>query len=278
MSKLFGMSRKKADAQRRLRESLQFQEERQHLLTQTRDFFVREAYKTLRTNVFFSMSDDKESKAIMVTSSLQSEGKSVTAANLAISYAQAHRKVILVDCDLRRPKMARLMQAAGTVGLQELLQDTSLEELAITPSGVPNLDLLPAGHSSPNPSEMLGSSQMQRLLKNLRSRYDIIILDTPPVNMVVDAAVLAPMTDGVLFVVRANESERGAVMQAVNQLEYAKARILGFVLNGVDYAQSSYGYSRWQYKKYGYGARGRNPYAESSEEASAADRGKTHNG
>ena len=104
---------------------------------------------------------------------------------------------------------------------------------------------------------------MQRLLKDMRQYYDFIILDTPPVNMVIDAVVLAPQCDGVLFVVRANRSERGAVIHAVEQLEYAKAKVLGFVLNGVDFEDSTYGYGKYRYKRYkryGYGKYGYGKY------------------
>lgn len=118
-----------------------------------------------------------------------------------------------------------------------------------------------SGDIPPNPSELLSSPRMARLLKDMRKKYDVIILDTPPVNMVIDAVVLAPMTDGVLFVVRANHSERGAVIHAVEQLEYAKAKILGFVLNGVDLEKTNYGYDRHRYRRYGrYGQYGRYGY------------------
>jgi len=251
---------------RKQRESALIQEDRKHLLSIKSDFFIREAYKTLRTNVSFSLTGDEESKLVLVTSSLQSEGKSITATNLAISYAQTNRKVLIIDCDLRRPKMARLLDISAPVGLSNLLMNPSLRNEAIVPSGIENLDVILAGDIPPNPSELLSSPRMQRLLQELREKYDFIILDTPPVNMVIDAVVLAPQCDGVLFVVRANRSERGAVIHAVEQLEYSKAKILGFVLNGVDLENSNYGYGKYRYKRYkryGYGKYGYGGYGYS---------------
>ena len=114
------------------------------------------------------------------------------------------------------------------------------------------IDVLLSGDIPPNPSELLGSERMKKLLDQMREKYDCIILDTPPIHMVTDAVVLAPQSDGVLFVVRANQSERGAVIHAVEQLEYAQVKLLGFVLNGVELEKTSYGYGKYRYRKHGY--------------------------
>lgn len=241
------------------KKALSIQEEREHLLTPKSDFFIREAYKTLRTNVSFALPGEEGCKVIVVTSSLQGEGKSITAVNLAISYAMADRKVLIIDCDMRRPKLARLMQMGSKVGLSNLIVDQKLIDEAIKHTEVPNLDVILAGNVPPNPSELLGSVRMDKLMEQLKEKYDYIFLDSPPVNMVTDAVVLAPRSDGVIFLVRAEHSERGSVMHAVEQLEYAKAKILGFVLNGVDMQRSRYGYNKasyrryFRYGKYGYG-------------------------
>lgn len=241
------------------RELGSIQEERKNLLSPKSDFFTREAYKTLRTNVSFSLPGEEGCKVIMVTSAMQGEGKSITAVNLAISYAMTDCRVLVVDCDLRRPKLARLLQMNSKVGLSNLIMNPKLKEEAVLASKISGLDVLLSGDIPPNPSELLGSARMQRLIGELRSSYDYIILDSPPVNMVTDAVVLAPESDGVLFLVRANHSDRGAVIHAVEQLEYAKAKVLGFVLNGVDMEKTHYGYKKYRYKryarygKYGYG-------------------------
>jgi len=261
-------------AQRKLRAATLMQEERKHILSSSSDFFIREAYKTLRTNVSFALADDESSKVVLVTSSLQSEGKSITAVNLAVSYAQADKKVIIIDCDLRRPKLARLLQMRSEIGLSNIIVKPELLERAIMPTEVQSMDVILSGSIPPNPSELLSSPRMQQLIDTLRGHYDYIFLDSPPVNVVTDAVVLAPKSDGVLFLVRANRSERGSVIHAVDQLSYAKAKILGFVLNGVDmeklhygyrryrysryfkYAYGKYGYSKYGYGKYGYGRNG----------------------
>lgn len=229
--------------------TLRIQEERRCILSKHSDFFIREAYKTLRTNVTFSLAGEGTSRIVVVTSALQGEGKSVTAINLALSFAEADKKVLLIDCDLRRPKLGRLLNLSSLAGLTNLLLDPSLLEKSIL-KHYNTIDVLLSGDIPPNPSELLGSERMKKLLDQLREKYDCIILDTPPINMVTDAVVLAPQTDGVLFVVRANQSERGAVIHAVDQLEYTQAKLLGFVLNGIDLEQSGYGYGRYRYKRY----------------------------
>ncbi len=247
--RLFGsFSGKKARSRIEERNN-RIQEDRRHLLSERSNFFIREAYKTLRTNVNFAVPEEEGCKTLLITSSLQGEGKSITAANLAISYAQAEQRVLLIDCDLRRPNVARLLALNSPVGLSNLLVDPELEKQAILPSGVANLDVILSGIIPPNPSELLGSVRMQRLLERLRDRYDYIILDTPPVNMVADAMVLAPRSDGVLFVVRAGRSERDAVMFAVDQLEYSRVKILGFILNSVDMEKNAQ-YSKYRYRNY----------------------------
>lgn len=227
--------------------------ERQNILSESSGFFIRESYKALRTNVSFALADEEACKVLIVTSAMQSEGKSITAINLAISYAEMNHRVLLIDCDLRRPKLARLLSMKGNVGLSNLIIKPELLRKAVQDSGIPNLDVIFAGDVPPNPSELLGSSRMKKLIDNLRENYDYIILDTPPVNMVTDACVLVPESSGVLFVVRSGVSERGATIHAVEQLEYSKAKILGFVLNEVKPENDYYGYRKYsQYRRYGY--------------------------
>ena len=235
-------------------------DERRYILSPNSNFFIREAYKTLRTNTMFALAGEDGCKVILVTSSLQSEGKSITTLNLAISFAEAENRVLLIDCDLRRPKLARLLSKSAKAGLSNLLLKPELLAQAIIPSGVDGLDVILSGDIPPNPSELLGSARMAALLEGLRKYYDYILLDTPPVNVVTDAVVFAPKSDGVLFVVRAGQSERGSVAHAVEQLSYAQAKILGFVLDDVAAGGSSYGYGKYKYKKYGYYGYGRYGY------------------
>lgn len=225
------------------------QEERAQLLSGASGFFVREAYNSLRTNVIFSLTEEEDCKIVAVTSAMQEEGKSLTAANLAIAFAEADKRVLLVDCDLRRPKVSRLFGLNAEVGLTNLLLDSTLRNKAVLSSDQKGLSVLLSGDIPPNPSELLGSERMKRLLNELRKDFDYIVLDTPPVNMVTDMSVLAPQVDGVLFVVRIGASEKRAVRHAVLQLEYAKAKLLGFVLNGTENSTRR-GYRK--YRRYGY--------------------------
>lgn len=236
-------------------------DDRCHILSADSNFFIREAYKTLRTNTMFALAGQEGCKIILVTSALQGEGKSISALNLAISFAEAENRVLLIDCDLRRPKLARLLRKSSRVGLSNVLLDPSQLGEVILPGGVDRLDVILSGDIPPNPSELLGSARMESLLAHLRKRYDYVILDTPPVNMVTDAVVLAPKSDGVLFVVRAGQSERGPVTHAVEQLEYAHAKILGFILGDVNGDGTRYGYGKYKYQyhkysRYGYGRYG----------------------
>lgn len=229
--------------------NLRIMEERRCILTSQSDFFIREAYKTLRTNVTFSLAGEGKSRVIVMTSSMQGEGKSTTAINLAISFAETEKKVLLIDCDMRRPKLGRLLDLTAPAGLSNVLLDPTLLNRAVV-KYYDSIDVILAGDIPPNPSELLSSARMVKLLEQMREQYDYIILDAPPVNVVTDAVVLAPQSDGVLFVVRAEQAERGAVMHAVEQLKYAKVKILGFVLNGVELENTSYGYGKHRYSRY----------------------------
>ena len=256
MEDLFGirLSRRNSREERTRQAHLNLEQERRNLLSARSDFFIREAYKTLRTNVNFALAGESKSKVMIITSAMQSEGKSFTALNLAISFAMAEKHVIIVDCDLRRPKLARLLNLQAKQGLSEVLLDADLLSDAIHPSRRhENLDCIVSGAIPPNPSELLGSARMERVMSELREKYDYIVLDCPPLNMVTDAMVLAPRSDGVLFVVRAEQSEKGPVTHAVEQLQYANIKILGFVLNGVNMEGGAYGYGKYRYRyHYGY--------------------------
>lgn len=224
-------------------------QERKHLIFNTTDFFILEAYKSLRTNVLFSLAGENENNVIIVTSAMQSEGKSTTATNLAITFAQNDKRVLLVDCDMRRPKLGRLLGQSAELGLSDILLEPERCAEAISSTPEKNLKVLLAGAIPPNPSELLSSRRMKTFLEAMKKQFDLIILDAPPINVVTDAMVLCPESDGVLFVVRAGQSERGAVVRAVDLLEHANAKLLGFVLNGADGQIGSHG----SYRNGGYG-------------------------
>ena len=248
MSKLFSKILKKSKTKNKRRSTIS--EDRKHIINSNSRFLIREAYKGLRTNVNFALADTEGCKVILVTSALQSEGKSLTALNLAISIAQTEAKVLIIDCDLRRPKLHRLLGASSNVGLSNLLMDPQKCSGIILKPETLGIHAILSGDIPPNPSELLASAKMRTLIAALRDKYDYIILDTPPVGMVTDAVVLAPMTDGVLFVVRADKTERGAVVYAMEQMQYAKVKVLGYVFNGMN-PESGSGYGKYRYSKYG---------------------------
>lgn len=222
-----------------------YMSQRRNILGNNSSFQVQEAYKTLRTNIRFSSAG----KLFCVTSGLAAEGKSITALNIAISFAEAGQKVLVIDADLRRPSMARLLIENGAPGLSNVLAGLCNEEEAIRKELMPNLDVLFSGEIPPNPSELLSSPRMEELLRRLSAQYDYIFVDTPPVNIVTDACVVGSLVDGVLFVVRQNQSDRDSVKQGVNQLNIAGVKLLGFVYNGVE-TGSRRGYKRYRYYKY----------------------------
>ena len=236
-------------------------EDRKKILKPTSSFYLTEAYKSLRTNVNFAMADTEGGKLILITSSMPSEGKSITALNLAISLAQTDRKVLIIDCDLRRPVIHRLLNVSAPAGISNILVNPSFMDVALMHDEQYGIDVILAGDIPPNPSELLASTRAQKLLNELRKSYDYIILDTPPVGVVTDAVVMAPYCDGVLFVVRANRADRQIVTHAVEQLEYAKAKVLGFVLNCIDTKNANSRYKKYRYSRYyRYGHYGRYGY------------------
>ncbi|MBT6373371.1 MAG: polysaccharide biosynthesis tyrosine autokinase [Gemmatimonadales bacterium] len=213
---------------------------------------VSEAYRSLRTNLTFS-NPDKPPKIIVFTSPLPQDGKSTTAANLAITLTQQGIKTLLIDADLRRgllhgvfgvnrdPGLTNVL--AGGAAISEAIQEIDLQE-----SG--KLDFMSSGPYPPNPAEILGSQRMKSLLEALDERYDLVLIDSAPLTVVTDAAVLGTKADGVVLVARANVTEKGALTYAAEQLRNVRAPILGCVLNDVDYRRDSRYYST--YGKYGY--------------------------
>ena len=219
--------------------------EKELIMTKEVPFSVEEAYKSLRTNLVFSLPED-ECKLIEITSSTQHEGKSVTAINLAIALAKNGAKVVLIDCDLRLPTIARKLKIKQKPGLTNLLFGLSSAQDIIYhhPSGI---DVIPAGDLPPNPSETLVSSRMTTTLEFMAKHYEYVILDAPPVGVVTDAAVLAPKVSGVVLVVRQGLASNEGVDAAINKLKIANGNILGFVLTDSSVEKNSY-------SNYGYAA------------------------
>lgn len=199
---------------------------------------IAEQYRTIRTNIEFS-SVDEEVRSIIVTSSSPEEGKSMTAANLAIVYAQQGKRVLLIDADLRKPTVHYTFRLDNLRGLSNLLVSQSQLEGAISDTQQENLHVISSGPIPPNPSELLGSNKMKSLINEAKKVYDIIILDTPPVLAVTDAQVLANIVDGSILVVRSDQTEYELATKATETLKTAQAKILGAVLNDREQSASN---------------------------------------
>lgn len=211
-------------------------------------FAAAEAYKLLRTNLLFALPDEQVCRTVGLTSSFSGEGKSTTALNLAYVLAESGRRVLLVEGDMRLPTVSRRLGLDTAPGLSNLLAGLNAAGETIQPSGIhERLWVMASGDLPPNPSELLGSSRMEAALTELAPGYDFIVLDLPPVNAVADALVATRLTQGVLMVVRQNYASRRSVAEAMRQLQYAGANVLGFVLTCSDKLSKNK-----DYKKYGY--------------------------
>jgi capsular exopolysaccharide synthesis family protein len=209
---------------------------------------VVEAYKALRTNLLFS-SVDKELKTIVVTSAVANEGKSRTAANLAVVLAEAGHQTLLIDADFRRPSQHRIFGRVRNIGLSNMfVEDMPEGSLFALDEQVKGLVVLASGPTPPNPSELLGSAHMKALLARFRQGFDYVVMDTPPVNAVTDASVLAANSDAVILVVETNKATYPGVLHAKQALERVGARVLGSVMNKMRPVGGSY-----YYYQYGYG-------------------------
>lgn len=219
------------------------------------NFVATEAYKRLRTKLQFSFADDSTSRVIGLSSALSGEGKSLTAVNLAYALAQLNKRVILLDCDMRRPTLAEKMglnkkpglseYLTGQHGIKEVFQCYGNDEEGVV------FHVITAGENPPNPVEMLSSLRMERLLSGLRDAYDYILLDLPPVMEVTDAMAVAPKVDGILLVVRQDYCDRIALGDTVQQFEFVNGKILGVVFNCTSEFGGKYygnGYYKRRYK------------------------------
>ncbi len=191
-----------------------------------------EAYRTLRTNLYFATLD-APAKIVVITSPSVAEDKSLAAANLAVVLAQAEQQIVLVDADLRRPSLHTLLGAQNGPGLAEVLAEGADVQSVLQRTSVPGLALLPSGRIPDNPSDLLNSSRMKTILSALRSQADLVLLDTPPALVASDAAILASQSDGVVLILTAGRTRREQAQAAKDVLVRAHARLLGAVmLNG----------------------------------------------
>lgn len=202
---------------------------------------ISEQYKTVRTSINFS-SVDKEIRSILVTSSGPGEGKSTTAANLAVVFAQEGKNVLLVDSDMRKPTSHYTFNVQNTFGLTSVLSRQKDLRDVVNRTDIPHLDLLTCGPVPPNPAELLSSRSMESLLVDMYREYDLIIFDTPPLLAVTDAQVLANQCDGTVLVVSSGTTHIDSAKKAKELLDSSKGKLLGVILNNREIKDTSYYY------------------------------------
>lgn len=232
-------------------------DEQRKTLHKNLNFTAAEAYKLLRTNLQFTLPGTEENacRVLGVTSSIHGEGKSTTAVNLSYTLAEAGKKVLLVDADMRLPSVGKKLEMSNAPGLSNVLIATGNDaKIAIRLSGIhENWRIVTAGDIPPNPSELLGSARMQSVLRVLSKEFDYIIVDLPPVNVVSDALVVSPVLDGLIVVVRENYTDRKELRSCIRQLNLSNAKVLGIVMTGAKEGFKRYGkYKKRGKGKYGY--------------------------
>lgn len=218
------------------------------LLTRNSDFAVVEAYKSIRTNIMYSIPKSNQGKVIVLTSAAAGEGKTTTCINLALTFAMMDAKVLLIDCDLRKPKVHRYLKLEKKDGLSNVLCGFAELHQAIKVGVRDNLDVIIAGDTPPNPAELLQTEEFEKVISVLKKAYDYIIIDTPPINIVTDATSVIKYSSGVVFLIRKNRTTYDMVDSSMEQFKTIGANVVGCVL--IDDKEST---AHTSYKGYKYG-------------------------
>lgn len=216
-------------------------------------FTAKEQYKLMRANLGFTLPEGVKCPIIGITSANRSEGKSTTSINVAYVLAESGKRVLLIDGDLRVPSIAKKMEIEKTPGLTDLLMGHEVPDFGVFRSKIlDNWYIVPSGNLPPNPSELLGSRRMKSLLTTLAEKFDYIIVDLPPVNLVSDALAISPLITGMVVVVREDYAEKKEIEQCVRHLRLTNVKVLGWVFNRTKGGHDTYG----SYRDYsrGYGA------------------------
>ena len=191
---------------------------------------ISEAYRTIRTGIEFS-NLDKDLKIICITSSKKDEGKTTVLSNLGVSFAKIDKKVLLIDADLRNPSISKMFDTSNTQGLMDILLGKKNIQDCVKKTKQENLYILTGGTIPPNPAEVLSSKKMSEFIESIKDEYDYIFIDSPPVGVVSDASIISAYSDGVIFVVGANEVDSNLAKIAKERLDSVKANIVGVILN-----------------------------------------------
>lgn len=211
---------------------------------------LRETFNKIKVNLDFTTIDNPN-KVIIISSSLMAEGKTSIAINTAISMANAGSRTLLIDADMRQPRVHKLFSVLNLHGLSDIIADSENWHTYVNNVGVDNLQVITSGRKPPNPAELLGSQHMSVLIDKFKSEYDYIVFDSPPILPVPDALSLAKYTNGIILVTRYGFSNVKALQQCRDALKLANAKVIGAIVN--DMPVSTYGYGRYGYGKYGYG-------------------------
>ena len=215
------------------------------------EFTATEQYKLIRTNLDFTLPENEKCPVIGVTSSMRGEGKSTTAVNLSYVFAEKGSKVLLIDADLRIPSIAKKLDIDSAPGLADLLKGKGAQISEFQTYLLSNWCILPSGDIPPNPSELLGSSRMEKLLNQLRTIFDYIIIDLPPVNLVSDAVSISSLISGMIVVIREEYTEKKELERCFRQLRLSNVNVLGCVMNEAKSGGGSYRkYKKYRYYKY----------------------------
>lgn len=210
-----------------------------HLINEKSGFTIREAYKIGRTNICFALPDEPSS-LLIVTSSWPMEGKTTNCINLAVTFAQTGAKTLLIDCDLRKPRIAKVFGITSKMGLSNALRNFCTVEEAIHSTQYENLFVMPSGHIPPNPAELISSQELKDMLTELKKEYQYILIDTPPVNLLADALLLASYASGTILVARQGITDHKSLQEALEKLNFSGAKVLGFILNDATDEEGSY--------------------------------------
>ena len=227
-------------------------QENKRTLHKNLEFTATEQYKLIRANLDFTLPEDEKCPVIGVTSSMRGEGKSTTAVNLSYVFAEKGSKVLLIDADLRIPSVAKKLDMESSPGLSDLLRGKGAKVSEFKSLLLDTWFILPAGDIPPNPSELLGSHRMEKILKQLRESFDYIIIDLPPVNIVSDAVAISSLISGMIVVVREEYTVKKELERCFRQLKLSNVNILGCVMNEAKDSSKSYGKygKRRYYSKY----------------------------
>ncbi len=224
---------------------------RRNIISENTHFSVTEAYKAARTNLMFTTAAEKGCKKIIVTSSVAKEGKSTTSTNIPITFAQTAVRTLIIEADLRRPKLHQYLNLPNESGMAEYLGGFVEDPHEVVQHlDAYNLDCITGGHIPPNPSELLISPAMEKMLEIFSEEYDYIFVDSPPINIVTDPVSIAKLMTGAIIVVRQNYTTSDSLQQAISALEFGEIKILGYILNS-SADMRDYTYNRYKYK-YGY--------------------------